>query len=74
MSKFEGLNLAQLESKLTELKDLLEEVKEERLIILGQQNIHLPGKLVVKYEQELREIKEDIQTVEGLIREKSESI
>ena len=74
MSKFEGLNLAQLESKLTELKDLLEEVEEERLIILGQQNIPLPGKLVVKYEQELREIKEDIQTVEGLIREKSESI
>lgn len=73
MSKFEGLVLAELEAKLNELRDLLEEVEEERLIILGQQNIHLPGKLVVQYEQELKEITEDIKTVEGLISEKSGS-
>lgn len=73
MCKFEGLVLAELEAKLDELRDLLEEVEEERLIILGQQNIHLSGKLVVQYEQELKGITEDIKTVEGLICEKSGS-
>jgi len=71
MNKFEDLGLTELEAKLRELKDLLEEVEEERGIILGQQNLHLSSKLVVKYENELNGIKSDIETVERLIKEKS---
>lgn len=71
MGKFDALGLAELRAKQKELKDLLEEVEEERLIILGQSNIHLPGRLVVKYENELKGIKEDIGTVERLIGEKA---
>lgn len=71
MSQFENLTKSELEVKLTELKDLLEEVTEERMIILGQQNLHLSSKLVTKYENELNEIKENIALVEKLIAKKN---
>ena len=71
MLKFEDLSKAELEAKLKELKDLLEEVEEERHIILSQQNVHLSSKLVTKYQRELDGIKEDIISVENLLKEKS---
>lgn len=69
MDQFEQHTKTELEQKLDELRDLLEEVTEERAIILGQENIHLSSKLVVKYENELKEIKEKIALVEDLIAE-----
>ena len=71
MLKFEDLNKAELESKLKELKDLLDEVEEERHIILSQQNLHLSSKLVGKYQLELDGIRADISKVENLIKEKA---
>lgn len=71
MLKFEDMNLAELEAKLIELKDLLEEVEEERHIILSQENLHLSSKLVTKYKKELDGIKDDISRVESLIKEKA---
>ena len=70
MLKFEDLNKAELEAKLKELKDLIEEVEEERHIILSQQNVHLSSKLVTKYQRELDDIGADIGKVEELIKGK----
>ncbi len=71
MIQFEKLTKPELEQKRLELKDLLEEVTEERMIILGQENIHLSSKLVLKYENELNEIKENLASVEKLIADKN---
>jgi hypothetical protein len=71
MNQFKHLTKSELEQKHGELKDLLEEVTEERMIILGQQNLHLSSKLVTKYENELNDIKENISCVEKLIAEKN---
>ncbi len=70
MLKFEDMTRTELEAKLIELKDLLEEVEEERHIILGQENLHLSSKLVTKYQKELDGIRGDISKVESLIKEK----
>ncbi len=67
MAKFENMSRAELEAKLRELKDLYEEVEEERLIILGQQNIHLSSRYVTKYKNELDGIMADIEKVESLL-------
>lgn len=64
------LSMEALQKKLAEQKDLFEEVTEERLIILGQENLHLSSKLVVKYQKELDDIKESIELLERLIRDK----
>jgi hypothetical protein len=39
MLNFENLSVPELEKKLLALQDLLEEVEEERTIILGQENL-----------------------------------
>ena len=70
MNKFESLSKEELEKKLTELKDLLDEVNEERGIILGQENIHLSSDLVTKYSKELSDIKSQIAEVENLLKSK----
>ena len=70
MINFEKMSVSELENKLEELKDLFEEVTEERMIILGQENLHLSSKLVVKYENELNEIKGDVALTEGLLKSK----
>lgn len=67
MSKFKDLTVPELENKLAELKDLFDEVTEERGIILGQENLHLSSKLVTKYADELAEIQRDIEHVESLL-------
>lgn len=72
MSNYENLTKPELEQKRAELMDLLEEVTEERMIILGQENLHLSSKLVTKYENELNEIKANIARVEKLLASKNE--
>lgn len=72
MSNYKNLTKPELEQKRAELMDLLEEVTEERMIILGQENLHLSSKLVTKYENELNEIKANIACVEELLASKNE--
>lgn len=67
MAQYEKLTQTELEKKLEELIGLLEEVEEERMIILGQENLHISSKVVVKYQNEIGEIKEDIETVKRLL-------
>lgn len=68
MKAFEEMSKAELEAKLAELKELLEEVEEEKGIILGQQGIHLSSKLVNKYAREVEGIKGNIASVEKLLQ------
>lgn len=67
MMKNENLDKSLLLEKLKEQKDLFEEVTEERMIILGQENLHLSSKLVIKYQNELNEINENIAKIEKLL-------
>jgi len=67
MKKIEEMDKSELQTKIAELKDLLEEVIEERDIILGQGNLHLSSKLVIKYADEIAQIKEDISQAERLL-------
>ncbi len=67
MANYENLSKSELEEKLKELQELFEEVTEERIIILGQENLHLSSKLVTKYQNELNEIKESILKIEKLL-------
>jgi hypothetical protein len=69
MPDFEKMSKNELEKKLKELKELHEEVIEEKKIVLGQSNLHIPGGTVIKYENEINNIKEDIATVERLLQE-----
>ena len=72
MTAFEKMSKAELEKKLSELKDLLEEVVEERAIILGQENLHLSHRLVTKYANEIDGIKNNIDCVEKLLKAQRE--
>lgn len=59
------LTKEELEEKLMKQKELLEEVKEERYYVLGKTNSqHVPGYLNKEYEQEIKNIKEKIATIE----------
>jgi tyrosine-protein phosphatase YwqE len=71
VSEFDNLSREELEEKLNELKDLLDEVVEERGIILGQENLHLSHHLVDKYKNEINEITEKISAVEDLLKAKA---
>lgn len=67
MADYHNLSKSELQEKLKEQQDLFEEVTEERMIILGQENLHLSSKLVTKYQNELNEIKESILKIEKLL-------
>lgn len=68
MENFNELTKEELQIKLRDLEDLLEEVYEEKGIVLGQQNVHLSSKLVNKYAKEVEEIKGKIEKVKDLIK------
>ncbi len=68
MTAFDGMSQEELKSKLAEMKDLLEEVMEERSIILGQTNLHLSSNLVTKYANEIRDIEGKIAVLESLLK------
>ena len=70
MIEYESLSVEALEKKLAEQKDLLEEVEEERAIILGQENLHMSSRIAIKYNDEVQEIREDIEKIENLIKQK----
>jgi len=62
----------ELESLLAKLKEELEEAEEEKMYVLGQTGIHLPGATVRKYEAEISELKQRIAEVEEMLRAKKE--
>ncbi|MCC9295124.1 hypothetical protein ACFHWD_19030 [Clostridium sp. MT-14] len=74
MNNFDKMNTLELEKKLQELKESLEEVKEERKFVLNQTGIHLPGVTVQKYEAEIKEIKQNINTLKALLQRNKKNI
>ena len=69
MRDCKNLSRQELERKLSDLKDLLEDVTEERTLVLGQGNLHLSSHLVTKYADEIEKIKKNIETTEKLLKE-----
>jgi len=63
----------ELEKILFKLKDELEEVEEERMFIMGQTGIHLPGATVKKYEAEVQGLKDRIEACETALNNKKAS-
>jgi hypothetical protein len=70
MINYNNLSKTELQAKLKELRDLFEEVTEERMIILSQRNIHLSSKTVTKYQNELDAIQGNIKCIEQLLEQK----
>lgn len=64
---FEELSKEELQKKLQELNELLEDTEELRSMQLGQTGHHIPGTLVKKYADEIARIKEDIKKVKSLL-------
>lgn len=67
-SDLEKLSKPELEKKLEEFRALLSEVEEERLMILGQENLHLHAAIAKNYEEELGAIKDNISLLEGMLK------
>ena len=69
MVNYGVLSKEELAEKRQELNELLEEILEERMLVLGQTNRHVPGVLVKKYEDELSEIRCKLDVIDCLLRE-----
>ncbi len=61
MDDFSRMSKSELSAKLKELKELYEEVEEERQIVLGQENLHLHAAIAKNYEEEIKEIRGKIE-------------
>ncbi|MBV7274126.1 hypothetical protein [Clostridium thailandense] len=70
MNNFEKMSILELEKKLKKLKDSLEDIEEERSLVLGQTGIHLPGTTVKKFEAEIEETTQRINELEELLQKK----
>lgn len=68
MPAYENLSIEELQKKLKEQEELFEEVTEERDLVVGQPNIHLPGSTLGKYQNELDQIQTKIDTIKALIK------
>ncbi len=71
MTAFESMNRTELQSKLEQLKDQLEEVLDERSLVIGQQNGHVSSKYIskqaVKFASEIDELNDSIVKVQQLL-------
>lgn len=70
MGDFEKMSVPELGKKLTKLKEYLEDIEEERRLVLGQKGIHLSSCTVRKYEAEIEEINQHINELEELLQKK----
>ncbi|NLZ38745.1 MAG: hypothetical protein GX893_03970 [Firmicutes bacterium] len=60
----------ELEQLLSQLQEELEDIREERKIVLGQTGIHLPGSTVKKYEVEIKALEEKIEVIKKVLAAK----
>ncbi len=68
MFEYENKNASELKEILKRLQDNLSEIEEERIFVLGQTGLHVPGAKVKQYEAEINEIKKHIAKVEDLLK------
>lgn len=70
MLGLEKMSIEELEKRLIRLKENLEDIEEERSFVLGQRGIHLSSSVVEKYQIEINDLKESINELEELLRQK----
>jgi hypothetical protein len=72
MNAYEEMSKSELEAELVKLKDQLEEVLDERSLIIGPQNGHVSSKYIakhaVKYAKEIEELNANIALAEKLLK------
>lgn len=71
MTAFDGMSKAELEEKLAQLQEQLEEVLDEKSLIIGPQNGHVSSKYIskqaAKFAQEIEELNDSIVMVRSLL-------
>lgn len=67
-NKYENLEKPALEKIIHQLQEELEDIEDERTLVLGQTGLHLPGSTVKKYEAEIANIRKQIKTIEDLLK------
>lgn len=71
MIAFQNMSKSELEAKLLQLQDQLEEVLDEKSLIIGQQNGHVSSKYIskqaAKFAKEIEELNESIAKVRQLL-------
>lgn len=70
LEEYVDKSVEELEKTLRKLNYDLEEVEEERMFLLGQTGIHLPGATVKKYEAEVNHLKGRIEDCKAAIEQK----
>jgi hypothetical protein len=68
--EYKSMGQAELERELRRLRENLEDLEETVGYYYSVTKTHIPGSFVKQDEEELRELKEEIALVEGLLREK----
>ncbi|SFR10480.1 hypothetical protein [Desulfoscipio geothermicus] len=63
------MNRRELEKKLENLQEDLEDLKQERHFMLEKTTIHVPGHARHRYEAEIKELEEKIKEIEKLLAE-----
>lgn len=70
MNTSSNINSGELEEILSRLKQNLTEVEEERMFVLSQTGLHVPGETVRKYEIEVCDLKTRIEETEKALQDK----
>lgn len=70
ISDLEKMSESEIKEKLEELIALLTEVEEERMLVLGQENLHLHAAVAKNYEDELKLLKENIDTLKEYLNKR----
>ncbi|WP_371363759.1 hypothetical protein SRRS_46450 [Sporomusa rhizae] len=70
IDKYTAMSLEQLEVVLSEEKDLLEDVEQERKFWLINTTVHIPGHKARHYETEINTITNNIAMIEQVIKQK----
>lgn len=74
MITLSNMTISELEKFLLKLKNDLEEVEEERMFVLSQTGLHVPGVTVKKYEAEVYDLKDRIEEAEKFLQSKKAEI
>jgi hypothetical protein len=66
---YSKMSKAELSSELKSIKSDLEDLEETSEFYLTNAAVHIPGRTVAKYDDEIRKLKEEIVMVEKLLAE-----
>lgn len=73
MTDFAGLSVTELERRLARLQDDLEDVREERVFVLGQTGLHVSAGEVKRYEAKITDLETEIAEIRQAVDAKKAS-